>query len=233
MKTQKKRTATAHWPLSSLMRSLSQVGWGTLTDEVPGVRLVLRGLTDRLNDLDARGKVTQYQLQECTGLSARWIRTCLNRLEDLGIIRWWRGGFMNGTPMPSFIEVKKKKLVELIDAARMTIQERRQANKDARNARMAALRRPNAIVEAPRKTVPDLTENTHAEVTTALRPLTGDSPQGKSHCETDLFTCTPAKVKKESATRSDLIEIKLSRAERMRASAPYLDQIKKKLGMRR
>ncbi|XCB29631.1 hypothetical protein RQN30_10670 [Arcanobacterium hippocoleae] len=88
------RCLTARAPLPSLLRSLSRAGWGSLIEEIPGVRLTLRGLSDLVEDYSARALVTAVQLADVTGLCERWVRHSLSRLEELGIIRWVRGGLL-------------------------------------------------------------------------------------------------------------------------------------------
>lgn len=162
---------SAHWPLPSLVRSLSRAGWGPLASEVPGVRLVLRGLADLLDDRTGRALVTAPQLADVTALSERWTRDCLNRLEDLGIIRWTRGGIKAGRPVPSFIEVSKRALVGLIKTARATIDEIRAARRARTAARLAKVNQGVTIKNNRKQN----RRSDHAELSYSLLSPSGDS----------------------------------------------------------
>src|SRR5699024_151837 len=113
-------TPTAHWPLSSLLRSLARAGWGELSGrEWQGVRSVLRAVVDSVPDRAGEGHVTEPQVAQRAGLSLRWTRHCLHLLEDLGVIaQWRRGGIVAGRPAPSWLRLSKRALVALVEAAR-------------------------------------------------------------------------------------------------------------------
>lgn len=128
---------TAHAPLSALLRSLERAGWGELHGrKFGGVRSVLRALTARLPDKSGEGLVTVFQLQMAAGLGEKWTRVCLHKLEDLGIIRWTRGGIISGKPHASWIRVQKTRLLELIKKARHISDKRTRANNEARDKRL-------------------------------------------------------------------------------------------------
>lgn len=165
------KTPSAHWPLPALMRSLSRAGWGPLASEVPGVRLVLRGLADLLDDRTGRALITAPQLADVTALSERWTRECLNRLEDLGIIRWSRGGIHAGRPIPSFIEVSKRALVAMIKTARATIDEIRAARARRTAARLSKVHQ-GVIIKNNRSYN---RRSDHAEQSYSLLSPSGDS----------------------------------------------------------
>lgn len=132
---------TAHWPVPSLVTSLSRAGWGPLAGrEGQGVRSTLRGLMDLLPHRSGQGLVTAAQVAETAGLSERWVRTCLHLLEDAGIITWSRGGVVEGRPTPSFIRIVKRALVELIHAARSEITQVRADRAKTTRARIERLR---------------------------------------------------------------------------------------------
>lgn len=102
--------ATTH----SIMRSLSQAGWGDLAgNRWQGVRSTLRALVDVLNNKTGEGLSTCPQLADATGLSERWVRRCLNALEEIEIITWTRGGIIDGKPAPSHFRIHKKHLLAL------------------------------------------------------------------------------------------------------------------------
>ncbi|MFP7697036.1 hypothetical protein [Trueperella sp. LYQ143] len=162
-------TLNARAPLPSLLRSLSRAGWGELTSEIPAVRLVLRGLSDLVNDYSGRALVTATQVADVTALSERWTRHALNRLEELGLIRWVRGGIIHGKPTPSFIEVSKRALIDLIRKARATIEELR-AMRKVRTAQRLSKISPHSVIWGRYSRRSD-----HAELTNSLLSPTEDT----------------------------------------------------------
>ena len=130
---------TPHAPAPALVRSLANAGWGELGGHsMRGRRVVLDALVKGfLNDKSGSGRATEEQLAEASQYSVRWVRACLNSLEDLGVITWARGGYRRGRGVPSFFTVVKKRLVELISAARLTKEERVKARAAARDERIA------------------------------------------------------------------------------------------------
>ena len=112
--------APSAWaPTPALMTSLRRAGWGVLRGrEWGGVRSVLAGLVARLPYGSAQDRVTVQQVADAAGISHRWARECLRRLEELGVIEWQRGGVVDGTPRPSWMRIVKTRLVELIITAR-------------------------------------------------------------------------------------------------------------------
>lgn len=130
---------TAHAPAPALVRSLANAGWGELGGHsMRGRRVVLDALVKGfLNDKSGSGRATEEQLAEASQYSVRWVRACLNDLEDLGVISWTRGGYRRGRGIPSFFTIVKTKLVELIRSARKTKEERVKARAAARDERIA------------------------------------------------------------------------------------------------
>lgn len=130
---------TAHAPAPALVRSLANAGWGELGGHsMRGRRVVLDALVKGfLNDKSGSGRATEEQLAEASQYSVRWVRACLNDLEDLGVISWTRGGYRRGRGIPSFFTIVKTRLVELITAARKTKEERVKARAAARDERIA------------------------------------------------------------------------------------------------
>lgn len=129
-------TPTAYWPVPSLLRSLSHAGWGPdlAGRKWQGVRSALYGLAAHCDDHTGRGVTTAEQIADNAGLSTRWVRRCLNVLEDLGLVEWQRGGIAAGRCIPSAFRINKKRLVELIRTARRShaerVAERRARNKE-------------------------------------------------------------------------------------------------------
>jgi len=133
-------TPTAYWPLPSLLRSLARAGWGTLAaPEHRGLRGLLRGLSDVIDDRSAVGETTAPQLADVTGYSDRWVRDRLTELERIGLVEWHRGGIVGGKPQPSVVKVIKARLVELIHAARPELVERVRARAVVTTERLAKL----------------------------------------------------------------------------------------------
>lgn len=172
----KSKTPTAFWSLPSLLRSLSRAGWGELSArEFQGVRAVLAGLADVLPDKSARGSTTAFQISLTAGRCEKTVRTALARLEELGIIVWYRGGIIDGRPQPSFIEVVKAQLVELISRARHQVKERIEAQRIKTAKRCAGYR------TIFKKNNQYLCRSNHAEITASLSTLTGEyTPRSES-----------------------------------------------------
>jgi len=163
-------TPTAHWPLSSLLRSLARAGWGELQGrEWQGVRSVLRAVVDSLPDRAGRGTITEPQVAQRAGLSLRWTRRCLHVLEELGIITaWTRGGVHAGRCLPSVLRISKRALCALIEAARP----RREAADQQR--RSETQQRVSSLLHAVR-----FRRSHHAALSAHLPTLAG-SPPGNS-----------------------------------------------------
>ncbi|MCI7688936.1 MAG: hypothetical protein MSQ68_00980 [Trueperella pyogenes] len=163
---------TAYWPTPSLIRSLSRVGWGELSGrEFQGVRSTLRALADLLPDKSGKGAATAYQISEASGLSERWTRRCLNVLEDMGIIKWDRGGVVDGRPAPSWFTIVKNALVVAIHKAREIATGRRLQHREKTASRLQTLK-PRARVFNSRQSAGSR-RSTHAELSASLRPPYG------------------------------------------------------------
>ena len=109
----------AGWPVYTLLSRWSRSGWSVLSGRAyQGCRSVLRGLADAITD--ARGdsktsvQITVWQLSERAGLSERWTAHLLAYLEDLGLVKWWRGRIIEGKPVPSRITIQRQRLAALV-----------------------------------------------------------------------------------------------------------------------
>ena len=161
---------TAAWPLDRLVAALARSGWDTLAGRSGGApRSILRALADLLPHGSATGQVTAHQLAEAAGLSERWTRTILARLEDLGLIRWTRGTIVAGRPMPSLIRVSKRAIAALVRQGRATKPERDAAHAAETEARIATIRRPTLRPSAPSRRRAELSSTLppNGEVTVA------------------------------------------------------------------
>lgn len=159
---------SAHWPMTSLLRSLARAGWGTLDGaQARGMRNVLRALADQLPDKAAQGMTTAPQLADASGYSIRWVEHCLRELEAAGLIEWHRGGVYHRKPRPSFIRVIKAKLVDLILAARPDLVERVKARAERTAARLSKLAAFIRVQPGKYRRI------LSPEVTTAPFPLSG------------------------------------------------------------
>lgn len=160
-------TMTAHAPLPSLVTSLARAGWGDLAGrEWQGVRTVLRALVDSLPYRAGQGDVTEPQIAQRAGLSLRWTRRCLHMLEDLGVIVGWRrGGAVLGRPIPSWLRVSKRALLDLIHAARPAREVADAKRRALTLARIAGLR----YVRHNRRSA-------HAALSTGLPTPPGETP---------------------------------------------------------
>ena len=137
---------TAHAPVPSLVRTLSRQGWGPLHGRaMKGRANVLRALSDAVvDDETGEGKATLWQVAQHAGMSMRHARRCLNTLEDLGLVVWWRGGMLAGRSIPSRFRVVKTALVALIKQAWELMNRRTREHAEAEAHRLAT--------EGPRQT---------------------------------------------------------------------------------
>ena len=165
---------TAHRETRSLVQSLRNAGWGPLAGgDMQGVRSVLDGLVASLPYKSGAGMVTVAQLADRAGLSTRWTADRLALLEALGLVEWHRGGVDAGRPMPSHMRVIKSALVELIALARPALDKALAARRAATAARIAGIVR---LYRKPRRHRP---LSGHVELSSDLRPLTGESTSGE------------------------------------------------------
>ena len=137
---------TAHASVPSLIRSLSRQGWGPLHGRaMKGRANILRALSDAVvDDATGEGKATLWQVAQHAGMSPRHARRCLNTLEDLGLVIWWRGGLYMGRSIPSRFKIVKTALVGLIKQAWDMMNQRTREHAEAEAERLAT--------EGPRQT---------------------------------------------------------------------------------
>lgn len=187
------KTPTAYWPTPSLLRSLSRAGWGEIGGRSnQGVRNVLRALIDLLPDKSGRGSATAWQLAHVAGYSEKWARLKLADLEELGLIVWHRGGIIDGRPAPSFFEIVKSRLVDLIVSARRSGAEKVQAHRDKTAKRLAGMKRGAAIFNLPKSKT-----KRHAELSANLSTPYGGVPRGTHPGKADE---TPLRRKRNAFT---------------------------------
>jgi hypothetical protein len=165
-------TPTAAWSAPQLVRSLCRAGWGDTLDHRAGqgLRSVLRALVDLLPDGAAEGRVTAAQIADAAGLSVRWTRTRLHTLERLGLIRWQRGGVLEGRPRPGWIRLCKDQLAALVRCTRGRLDPRRNQRRDAARTRLQKLRCQTFLNRKPL--------SFHAELSSTLSPLRGGTVTG-------------------------------------------------------
>ena len=134
------RIPTARAKLPTILRSLHNAQWGVLGGPAArGQRAVLQTLSQAfLADGSGEGRATLWQIHRASGYSIRWVRTCLNRLEDLGILTWVRGTIIDGRKEPSWFRVRKARLVELIRQARGLKVKAERAHQAAEDKRLQA-----------------------------------------------------------------------------------------------
>ena len=130
---------TAHASVPSLIRTLSRQGWGPLHGRaMKGRANLLRALSDAVvDDETGEGKATLWQVAQHAGMSPRHARRCLNTLEDLGLVIWWRGGLYAGKSVPSRFRVVKTALVALIKQAWEMMNRRTREHAEAEAERLA------------------------------------------------------------------------------------------------
>ena len=223
------KSPTAYWPTPSLIRSLSRAGWGTLGGHsMKGVRATLRALVDLLPDKSGYGSATAWQLAHAAGQSDKWTRGCLKVLEDMGVIKWTRGGIIDGRPEPSFFQIVKSALVDLIKTARHASDTARKDHKKKTDERLATLKPHVTIFNGKRSR-----RSNHAELSSNLRPPYGGTSSNvpTERKSIDLHRAESERAKRAQASLMDEME----RAERRAASLDALADIKAMLrgkGMR-
>lgn len=201
---------TAYWPTPSLIRSLSRAGWGELGGHsMKGVRATLRALVDLLPDKTAMGSATAWQLAHAAGQSDKWTRRCLDVLEAMDVITWSRGGIINGRPAPSFFQIVKSKLVELIHAARPKSDAARKEHQTRTDKRLAELKPGVNIFRGKQKR-----RSAHAELGASLRPPYGGTSSSVPTVGgvIDLNRTQTERAQRAQATLFDEMERALARA---------------------
>lgn len=145
----------AHAGTSKIIRALAQAYWGELGGQSnAGIRSVLVALNnvpfskEQWCRFEFSGELycTANQIAGVAGLSARWVRVCLQRLEEMGLVRWVRGMVVNGCPTASMLRICKKKLVALIPVARKSqkqLEEEQEVETAVRLARLENKRCPS------------------------------------------------------------------------------------------
>lgn len=214
------KSPTAYWPTPSLIRSLSRAGWGTLGGHsMKGVRATLRALVDLLPDKTGYGTATAWQLAHAAGQSDKWTRGCLKVLEDMGVITWTRGGIIDGRPAPSFFQIVKSALVNLIKAARHASDTARKDHKKKTDERIATLKPHVTIFNGKR-----FRRSNHAELSANLRPPYGGTSSNvpTERKSIDLHRAESERAKRAQASLMDEME----RAERRAASLAALAELK-------
>lgn len=161
---------TAGAPTPVILRSLALAGWGPLAGrEWQGVRSTLTALVHRLPAVAGQGWTTAHQLALSAGLSTRWVRTCLEVLEALGVIKWRRGGIIEGRPCPSFIRLSKRALVALVKLARPAKAAAEAAHAAETKARIQTLRKTTVLPKSHNRR-----SSNHEELSASPLPLRGE-----------------------------------------------------------
>ena len=161
------------------MDRLERAGWGELAGRsLKGVRLVLHSLARLVDPAKGTCLVTAPQLADRTGMSDRWVRVCLHRLEAAGIVSWRRGWLDRGRCVPGFIRVSKAALWALIPGSRtrqatVTTARARATRDRIRSTLRLATQRPRRCSSVPElsSTLPP-TGNTPTGGATATPPVT-------------------------------------------------------------
>lgn len=180
-------TVTAAWPAPDLVSALARSAWGELDGRpLAGVRDVLRALVDLLPYGAAEGALTASQVADASGLSLRWVRTCMHRLEAAGLITWRRGWLKAGRPQAGWVRVSKTRLAAMIRAAREADVRttRRRERATALAARLATLRNPT---QRPKRHKP---LSRRWELSSPLNPLRGEVPTDLTRQNTTKGTTT-------------------------------------------
>lgn len=117
---------TAAWSADRLRDALSRRGWGVLDGRANGgLRQALTALVALLPYESAEGHLTAAQVADAAGMSVKWTRHCMARLEGLGIITWSRGYLHQGRPRPGFVRIVKTRLAEIVRGLKGALDARR------------------------------------------------------------------------------------------------------------
>lgn len=171
---------TAGWKLPALLRSLARAGWGELGEHEAGVVRVLQALSMHLPDGSAEGAVTQPDLADASGLSVRWVRAMLHKLEDLGVVTVTPGGYMAGRKLPSYVRVNKRRVVALVLDARRRIAERIAERRRTTDERLAARESAGLPFSLPGRRRRHKRTSDLPEVSSGLHPLRGGTGASKA-----------------------------------------------------
>lgn len=157
-------TATAA-PVRALWGQLEGLEhWGVLDGrENRGVRDVLRVLCHAQHSKAV--VITGRQLAKRVGLSERWTRRCLHRLEALGVVRWTRGHIEQGRPRPGWITVRAGRLAQVVRHAREAARTDRTAHRHETDDRIKRTVRNHTLWPRKRRHNP---LSVHAELSASL-----------------------------------------------------------------
>jgi hypothetical protein len=152
-------------PAPVLLHSLERAGWGDLAGaDLRGVRVTLGALVRLLPHGSGEGHATAEQIAAAAGYSVRWTRRCLHGLEEIGLLRWDRGGIANGKPQPSRFRLDKRTLLALVQIARRTREAALAALRDTTANRIHGLRVLNLRSRTHKR------RSVHVELTASLPP---------------------------------------------------------------
>lgn len=137
-------------PVYVLFRSLARGGWGAFAGaEWQGVRSTLGALVARSGRTGL--EVTVWQVAQAAGLSEKWTSRCMAILEGLGVIRWTRGEIRDGRPLPGYVQIMKRVLLDLISQAWKQGDKAWAARRVATARRLALLKTKTACIRRSRR----------------------------------------------------------------------------------
>lgn len=137
---------TAAWSADRLRDALSRRGWGVLDGRAHGgVRQALTALVALLPYESAEGHLTAAQVADAAGMSVKWTRHCMARLEELGIITWSRGFLYQGRPRPGFVRIVKTRLAEIVRGLKDALDTRREQRRLDTHRRLETTLRARTI----------------------------------------------------------------------------------------
>lgn len=132
-------------PLGVILDALARAG--AFRGRSAGALLAtLTALAAVLPSKSASGAVTVWQVAKARGCSERAARTNLALLERAGLITWTRGFIRDGRGHPGLIRVNKKRLVELLPAARKAGDARDAAHRHATRRRVEETTRTRTLL---------------------------------------------------------------------------------------
>lgn len=136
--------------VQDLVDGLASSGWGPLAGpKWRATRQLLQTLAKlaRSQHTDRRGVLTMSasQIIEQAGYGETWGRKNLHVLEDLGVIRWERGGIVNARPQPSRIRIVKTALREIRSAAKPSHDDAERRRREAFARRLLTIRNARLV----------------------------------------------------------------------------------------
>lgn len=197
------RNIGAGAPLPLIVSELERAGWGPALAPARyrARQMILRALCDLLPERSAEALITVDAIAQRTGYTREWTSKALHKLHNAGLISWRAGGMSSGVRVPSWIRVHKRRLMDLIEPARVwsaAVSAGRRALDAARTTARTTAGLPMSPPYARRRWPTDRRRRKPAgpscELGSASSPLTGGTtgPQGAGEALTVDTSADPA-----------------------------------------